>query len=303
MEKLKNQVKKYLFSCEFERTLSPDTLKAYRGDLAQFCSFVGTCEVDKNLLSRYIAFLNTHYAPRSAKRKLASVRAFYTAWEEDDPTQESPFHKLRLHIKSPRELPRIIPDDIVETLLQLAYKRFSDTGCRWALRDVFVLELLFSTGVRVSELCKLTPSTFLLSADGLRLLIQGKGSRERMLRIATPELTSLAQQYFQLFSAEISACDFVLLNRRRKPLQPQSVRRIINDHIEAAQATIHVTPHMFRHTFATSLLENGVDIRYIQTLLGHSSISTTEIYTYVATKQQSQLLAEKHPRNKMTFFL
>lgn len=301
MSTLENQINKYLYSCEFERALSPDTLKAYRSDLTQFRTYVGMHEVDKDLLSSYIVLLNARYAPRSAKRKLASVRAFYTALEENDPTVESPFRKLRVHIKYPRELPRIIPEDIVETLLQLAYRRFSNTGSRWVLRDVFVLELLFSTGARVSELCKLTPGTFHIASDGLRLLIQGKGCRERMLRIATPELTSLAQQYFQVFFKDITACNSILLNRRKKPLQPQSVRQIINNYIEEAKATIHVTPHMFRHTFATSLLENGVDIRYIQTLLGHSSISTTEIYTHVATRQQSQLLAEKHPRNKMSF--
>lgn len=303
MNALEEQIKKYLYACEFERTLSPDTLKAYQSDLTQFHTFVGMREVNKDLLCNYIVFLNAHYAPRSAKRKLASVRAFYAALEEDNPSLESPFHKLRLHMKSPRELPRVIPEDIVETLLQIAYKRFANTESRWALRDVLVLELLFCTGVRVSELCKLTPGTFYLASDGLRLLIQGKGCRERMLRISTPELTTLTKQYLKVFSLEITACNFILLNHRRKQLQPQSVRRIINNIIEEAKTTIHVTPHMFRHTFATSLLENGVDIRYIQTLLGHSSISTTEIYTHVATRQQSQLLAEKHPRNKMTFSL
>ncbi len=303
MESLNEQVKRYLHSCEFERDLSADTLKAYRGDLTQFCTFVGQQEVDKTLLGNYIAFLNAHYAPRSAKRKLASVRAFYAALEENDPAAESPFHKLRLHIKSPRELPRVIPEDVVKSLLQAAYARYAQGGSRWVLRDVFVLELLFGTGARVSELCKLTPDTFHLDANGLRLLIQGKGRKERMLQLATPEVTALAQRYFRTFSTEINACGFILLNRRQKPLQPQSVRRIINDYIQEAQASIHVTPHMFRHTFATSLLENGVDIRYIQSLLGHSSISTTEIYTHVATRQQSLLLAERHPRNKMTFTL
>ncbi len=115
MSTLENQINKYLYSCGFERALSPDTLKAYRSDLTQFRTYVGMHEVDKDLLSSYIVLLNARYAPRSAKRKLASVRAFYTALEENDPTVESPFRKLRVHIKYPRELPRIIPEDIVET--------------------------------------------------------------------------------------------------------------------------------------------------------------------------------------------
>ncbi len=300
---LLEQIKQYLYRCEFEKTLSADTLKAYRGDLTQFSNFVGARAVDKTLLGEYIAFLNAHYAPRSAKRKLACVRAFYAALEENDPALESPFQKLRLHIKSPQELPRVIPEETVNSLLQTAYARCAQSGSRWALRDVLVLELLFGTGVRVSELCRLTPDTFHLDRGGLRLLIRGKGRKERALQLTTPELTALAQRYFQVFSREISRSGFILVNRRGKPLQPQSVRRIINDYIEGSRVPLHVTPHMFRHTFATSLLENGVDIRYIQSLLGHSSISTTEIYTHVATRQQSQLLAERHPRSRMTFSL
>ncbi len=303
MDELKEQVETYLYRCEFEKGLSADTLKAYRGDLSQFCRFAGARAVDKALLGEYVAFLNARYAPRSTKRKLASLRAFYAALEEDDPALESPFHRLRLHIKFPRELPRTVPEEVVRALLRAAYARCAQSGSRWALRDVLVLELLFGTGARVSELCKLTPGTFHLDADGLRLLIQGKGRKERMLRLATPELTALVRRYLQAFSREIDRCGAILLNRRGRPLRPQSVRRIINTDEGAAKASLHVTPHMFRHTFATSLLENGVDIRYIQSLLGHSSISTTEIYTHVATRQQSQLLAEKHPRNKMTFSL
>ena len=106
-----------------------------------------------------------------------------------------------------------------------------------------------------------------------------------------------------MFSEEIQAQGAILFNRRGRPLSPQSVRRIINKYLNQIDASSHITPHMFRHTFATSLLEAGVDIRYIQSLLGHSSISTTQIYTHVTARQQTLLLAEKHPRGKMTFSL
>lgn len=301
MDTLKEQVAAYLRRCEFEKGLSADTLKAYRGDLAQFCRFAEARAVDKTLLGEYVAFLNSRYAPRSVKRKLASLRAFYTAQEEDDPTLESPFHRLRLHIKYPRELPRVVPEELVRALLQAVYARYRQDQSRWTLRDALVLELLFATGMRVSELCALTPETFQFTAASLRLLIRGKGRKERVLEVAADEVVALARRYWEVFEPTIHAAGAVLLNRRSRPLQPQSVRRIIDDYRQAVQSSLHITPHMFRHTFATALLENGVDIRYIQSLLGHSSISTTEIYTHVATRHQSLLLAEKHPRNKMKF--
>ena len=144
------------------------------------------------------------------------------------------------------------------------------SGGREVLRDIVVLELLFSTGLRVSELCALSQDTFLLSDSGLRLSVKGKGRKERIIQITTPELLQLMQKYYDAFSKEIQEQGVILFNRRGRPLAPQSVRRIINKYLNWIGAPNHITPHMFRHTFATSLLEAGMDIRYIQSLLGHS---------------------------------
>lgn len=301
MPSLSDQITQYLHACEFEKKLSADTVKAYRIDLTQFAGFVHGSAVDKALLGQYAAHLNQHFAPRSVKRKLASVRAFYSCLEEQESIEESPFRRFRLHIAYPKELPRSIPTKTVEAILRAAYGQYEATGDRWTLRDILVLELLFDTGMRVSELCKLTPDTFQIGSNGLRLLIHGKGRKERVLQIATAEVVSLAEQYLGEFSEGIHDTGFILLNRRERPLSTQGVRQIIYHHIQVAAVQGHITPHMFRHTFATALLDGGVDIRYIQTLLGHSSISTTEIYTHVATGRQSAILAQRHPRNQMKF--
>lgn len=301
MSTLTAQIAQYLQICKLEKSLAPDTLKAYRIDLTQFATFAQDSAVDKTLLGKYAAHLNQHFAPRSVKRKLASIQAFYGAMEEQEMIEESPFRRFRLHIVYPKELPRIIPTGTVEAILREAYGQYQTTGDRWALRDILVLELLFDTGMRVSELCKLTPETFQLGANGLRLLIHGKGRKERVLQIVTAEVVSLTEQYMGVFGKSIHDAGFILLNRRGRSLSTQGVRQIISCHIQAAAVPGHITPHMFRHTFATALLDGGVDIRYIQTLLGHSSISTTEIYTHVATGQQSAILAQRHPRNEMRF--
>ena len=302
MQILSALITDYLETGEYEKQLSSDTIKAYRIDLRQFLDFTGGEWADRNMLNQYIKYLNQHFAPRYAKRKLASVRAFYHEMEICGELGENPFNKLRIRIHSPQQLPRVIPEQIVQALLQSAYNAYMP-GCREVLRDIVVLELLFSTGLRVSELCALTRNTFLLNDSGLRLLVRGKGRKERILQIKTPELLQLVETYCDAFSKEIQEQGVILFNQRGCPLSPQPVRRIINKYLDRIDGASHVTPHMFRHTFATSLLEAGMDIRYIQSLLGHSSISTTQIYTHVSSKQQTLLLAEKHPRGKMSFSL
>lgn len=302
MQTLSSLIAHYLETGECEKQLSPDTIKAYRIDLYQFVRFTEGMWADKDTLNQYIKYLNQHFAPRSVKRKLASVRAFYHEMELTGKLNENPFDKLHIRIHSPQQLPRIIPEQIVQTLLQSAYDAYAQGG-REVLRDIVVLELLFSTGLRVSELCALSQDAVLLSDSRLRLSVKGKGRKERIIQITTPELLQLMQKYYNAFSKEIQEQGVILFNHRGRPLAPQSVRRIINKYLNRIGVSDHVTPHMFRHTFATSLLEAGMDIRYIQSLLGHSSISTTQIYTHVTDRQQTLLLAEKHPRSKMTFSL
>lgn len=195
MPSLSEHITQYLQVCEYEKRLSSDTLKAYRIDLTQFAAFARDAVVDKVLLGEYAAHLNRHFAPRSVKRKLASIRAFYSFLEEQECVEESPFRRFRLHIVYPKELPRSIPTKTVEAVLREAYGQYQATGDHWALRDILVLELLFDTGMRVSELCKLTPDTFQIGSNGLKLLIHGKGRKERVLQIATTEVVSLAEQY------------------------------------------------------------------------------------------------------------
>ena len=302
METLRSLIEQYLDAAACEKKLAPDTIKAYRIDLKQFAAFADDTMVNKEVLSQYIKYLNQRFAPRSVKRKLAIVRAFYNELSLSGTLEVNPFDKLRVKIHSPQQLPRTIPQQIVKSLLQNAYDAYSP-GKLTVLRDIVVLELLFSTGLRVSELCSLTKEQFLLNDDGLRLLVNGKGSKERIIQISTPELLRVVKIYCAEYAEDIQTQGAILYNRNRHPLTPQSVRRIINKYLQRIHIEAHITPHMFRHTFATSLLEAGMDIRYIQSLLGHSSISTTQIYTHVTTRQQTILLAEKHPRAKMTFSL
>lgn len=300
MLSMSTAIREYLEMCGYERKLSANTVKAYRIDLDQFSKFTEGQWADRKTLSDYIKYLNQKFLPRSVKRKIASIRAFYQEETANGATKENPFEKFQLRLQTPQQLPRVIPEEVVHSLLQSAYDSY-DPVRRTTLRDIVVLELLFSTGLRVSELCALSERTFQLRDKMLQLLIDGKGRKERILQITNPELLRIAAMYQEAYREEIRQGNAILFNRSGRPLSPQSVRRIINKHLKRINVTYPITPHMFRHTFATSLLEAGVDIRYIQSLLGHSSISTTQIYTHVSTRQQTLLLAEKHPRGAMTF--
>jgi len=148
--------------------------------------------------------------------------------------------------------------------------------------------------MRISELCSLSPDNINLY-DGT-ILIYGKGSKERCIQIGNSDVLDILRKYKKEFTTEINSCHHFFTNQNNASLSDQSVRRMINKYCSMAAIELHITPHMFRHTFATSLLEADVDIRYIQEMLGHSSINITEIYTHVAMAKQRDILATKHPR-------
>lgn len=287
----------YLQICRMQKRLDEKTIKAYRIDLQQFCVFLNESgsEVARDAISHYIMDLNNHLKPRSVKRKTASIRAFCRFMEEEGWIEENPFCKLRIGMREPMQLPRTVPLRTIEAMLRTAYDKIN-AGTKSqhysALRDAAVMELLFATGVRISELCKLDKADVDLEEGILR--IRGKRARERVLRVTNPCVLHTLREY----EKENVYSEAFFNNRQGRRLSEQSARNMIRKYATAV-SDMHVTPHMFRHSFATLLLEDGVDVRYIQSLLGHSSITTTEIYTHVATAKQREILETHHPRNRM----
>ncbi len=300
-----NYVEKYINHCKFEKGLDTKSLKAYQIDLLQYVAYAkgatdgGYC---KETLQAYIAYLHSLYKVKTVKRKIASLKAYFNYLEYEEIIFENPFSKLRVKLHEPFLLPRTIPLTSIDTLLHFAYQQASDIPkdkyeYRASLRDISVLELLFATGMRVSELCSLHTENVNL-ADGI-IKIYGKGSKERIIQIGNQDVLLAVKNYFNAFSEKIADSGWFFINRLGNRLSDQSVRFMINRYCQAAGITQHITPHMFRHSFATLLLEEDVDIRYIQQLLGHSSIVTTQIYTHVTSKKQRDILTTKHPRNKI----
>lgn len=302
MFNLVDEKDKYLIDCKSLKGLSDLTLKAYKIDLTQFCDFMnGRDCFDKNELNSYIHMLHSLYKPKSAKRKIACVKAFYRYMEIEDIIDFNPFHKIILKYKEPLKLPRTIPLNCIQDMLSYAYKQYSIAFTKYqkevTLRNIVVLELLFSTGMRVSEVSHLKTSAVNFGDNTIRIF--GKGSKERIMCI-NDDLSKTISNYLAVRSYK---SDYLFVNRLGNRLSEQSIRYMVNDYANAAHAPMHITPHMFRHTFATELHNEDVDIRYIQQFLGHSSIATTQIYTHISTSKTREILESKHPRNKMNLSL
>ena len=301
MNNLQLHIVNYLFHCEHQKRLDSKTLKAYRIDLGQFSKSTGITDpidVSSNILEIYISTLHEKYKPKTVKRKIASLKAFFHYLEYREVVILNPFNKIQIKFREPTVLPKIIPLLTVESFLSTIYacRRQAPTAYQRknALRDAAIIELLFATGMRISELCSLKAGDISLSDRSL--LIYGKGNKERRMQIGNDDVLHVLAEYHNTFHNKSTSNGVFFINQNQTPVSDQAVRRMINKYVSLAAIDLHITPHMFRHTFATSLLEADVDIRYIQEMLGHSSINITEIYTHVALSKQRDILTSKHPR-------
>lgn len=301
MNTLKMQQENYLRYCEFQKRLDYKTIKAYRIDLTQFAKQIGTDDftaITPAVLENYIVSLHQSYKAKTVKRKIACVKAFFHYLEYKDVINTNPFNKIQVKFREPVILPKTIPLHTIEQLLKTIYRQRQQAKTLFqqknALRDAAVIELFFATGMRISELCSLQAEA--VNLEECTVLIYGKGSKERRIQIGNEEVVRVLKEYEQCFYSQIQNSHYFFVNQNGSPVSDQAIRRMINKYTSLAAIEQHITPHMFRHTFATSLLEADVDIRYIQEMLGHSSINVTEIYTHVAMAKQRDILTTKHPR-------
>lgn len=301
MNTLENITNDYLVFCQNQKRLDSKTIKAYRIDLKQFYTWVSVDSFSKlspATIESYISTLHQKYKPKTAKRKIASLKAFFHYLELKDYIDKNPMRKIQTKFREPKTLPKTIPLNTIESFLSAMYKQKplaqSAYQQKCITRDIALIELLFATGMRISELCTLHPSD--VNLHERTILIYGKGAKERKIHIGNDDVISILYEYEQKFTSDMDECGYYFVNRLKKRLSEQSVREIINKYASLAAIDLHITPHMFRHSFATYLLESDVDIRYIQEMLGHSSINVTEIYTHVAMSKQKNILETKHPR-------
>jgi integrase/recombinase XerD len=298
----------FLFHCRYEKNLSTRTLAAYDTDLDQFAralpplALADVALVGKLELRAYIQQLFAPYREKTVKRKVATLKAFFRYLEREGTIATTPFRTMDVKIRETRRVPRTIPLTEVERLFRHLYTLRtvgSDSAIEAFIlaRDTAILEAIFATGARVSEICHLTVDDVDLSDGWIRIL--GKGGKERVVQLCNAPIIDALSTYRASRDAVLARESYFFLNRVGRRLSEQSVRALLKRHAARAGVKGPVRPHLLRHSVATLLLEEGVDIRHIQHLLGHSSIATTQIYTHVNNQAQRDVLTSKHPRRRL----
>lgn len=291
-------LEKYYEDCKLRKKLNDKTLKAYRIDMKQYLEYVNYQIDDYHVINDYIHNLNKTYDKvKTVKRKIASIKAFYTYLEYQEIIEVTPFRRIRTDIKEPKILPKVIPAHLMNEILTYLYLDIKDSKndyqYKQAVRNGAIIELLFATGIRISELCYLKKKDIDIKERVIKIF--GKGSKERYIYLGNDQVINILLKYKDLIEHEES--EYFFINKYHERLSEQAVRIYINNLGMRLSNPIHLTPHMFRHTFATLLLDKDVDIRHIQKILGHSSISITQIYTHVSNVKQKEILIAKNPRN------
>jgi len=284
----------YLAFCKESRSLSPNTLLAYEQDLICFAKFRRSHAVEpefnQDIVLSYLRFLrdNLNLQPATVRRRMLTLRAFATWLVKTGRIGLSPFAGLDLDLKLPRRLPRPVDRSVVLGLLREQQDRSTELA----------IKLMIATGIRVGELTHIRTTD--IHDNGRKIRIRGKGNRERTVYVANSALLQDLQTHLAIRNAAPpSGGDFLLLNSRGGRLTEPALRGRLRS--LSVKLGIHppITPHRFRHSAATFLIEEGVDIRFVQRLLGHSSIATTEIYTRVSDTSLISAIETADPLGKL----
>ena len=283
-----------------EKNFSKHTAKAYCSDILSYLIWLEdtACEdVNFSKIREYIHFIQKfNYKKTTVARKIASLRTFYKYLYRERKVDSNPAMNLN-NPKRPKSLPKFLTPDEVENILNNT-KIETPAG----YRNRTILELLWATGMRISELSGLNFGDLNLENNEIRVF--GKGSKERII-LVTDRAKNYLERYIETARPLIpkgfpvppqNEDSPVFINNTGYRLQTRTVRNAINEIVEKINLPKHVTPHVFRHSFATHLIENGADLRIVQELLGHASISNTQIYTHVSTQHLKEIYNETHPR-------
>lgn len=298
----KSPLERYRVFLQLEKSLSENTVDAYIGDVTKLMSFVSEqggdlLVVTLTQLREFIATLSdVGIHERSQARILSSLRSFYGFLKLDGYIETDPTDLL----KSPKmglRLPEVLTLDEIDKVINAV-----DTSAPEGQRNRAIIEVLYSCGLRVSELCNLKKSELYLDEEFIR--VTGKGNKQRLVPISSRAVCELQSYFLERDRIDIKPGyeDFVFISaRRRKSLSRIMIFHLVKELVMLAGVKKNVSPHTFRHSFATHLLEGGANLRVIQAMLGHESISTTEIYTHIDRTRLREEILEHHPRNNRKY--
>ena len=294
----KEIVSKYLEYLENEKKYSKHTVTAYINDIETLIHFLSSEDLGQlsymtNRIAKfYVASLHNQYDPKSIRRKISSVRTLYDYLIEEEILKDNPFENVDLP-KVRKSLPKFIYEDEMMKFLNNI-----ETKTALGHRNKVIFELLYGSGLRVSELTGITLSD--IDFIKQEIIIHGKGSKDRIVPVHGLAIKTikayLSDARIELALKHQEKTNLLLLNYKGTALTPRGVRVILNRELEKQASAMNLTPHSFRHSFATHLLNRGVDLRVVQELLGHVSLSTTQIYTKVSREKLQDEYLKAHPR-------
>ena len=296
--KMKNYLHEYILFIRVEKNLSPRTCEAYKRDLTHYLNFIlekkveNISKITQMHIREYIRALNEkELVSKSIARIFSSIRSYHKYLASENIVSENPTLVLS-NPKSPKKLPIILNENEISVIIEKI-----DESSQFGKRDKAIIEILYSCGLRVSELCALDLSNLFLDDSLIRIF--GKGSKERLLPIGARAKLYL-NNYLKFLRPSLSRYNkssVVFLSRNGNQLTRAMINKILTKWSKASGIKKTISPHTLRHSFATHLLEGGADLRFVQALLGHSDISTTQIYTHLDKKHLREVYKTYHPRS------
>ncbi|MGQ3685722.1 MAG: tyrosine recombinase XerC [Candidatus Loosdrechtia sp.] len=289
---MQEDIDKYLSYITYDKNFSSQTLRAYQNDLGQYRLFLmkeglgNPGEVNRLLLRKYLAFLKQqNYSKTTIARKMVSIRSFYKFLCREGILECNPVENIRTP-KMVRKLPEFMNVNDAGILLNQP-----DLNSLLSIRDKAIMETLYSTGIRVSELAGINSADIDFLNEVVK--VRGKGKKERLVPIGNYAIQAIQLYLERRGNSENHA---LFLNKRGGRLTERSVARMLEKYVKKSGMNKKISPHTFRHSFATHLLDRGADLRSVQELLGHANLSTTQIYTHITTERLKQVYDKTHPR-------
>ena len=296
-------VEEFLSVIKSTKNLSDKTIIAYRSDLLDFVSTTGPTPLEKNTILNYVQELSQvrHLKDSTITRKLVVLKMFFEYAHSHNYIQQNYFLLHSFKFKREKQLPRTLAVKETTKLLNCAATKAATaitTFEKWkTMRDLALVDVLISTGIRIAEASNISVADIILSER--TILIHGKGRKQRLIYISCPQTWANLMHWMKIRHQLFTDTDKVFVNRYGDQLGIHGIEYIYNSLKKESGINIKSTPHYLRQTFATNLLANGADLRSVQEILGHSSVSTTERYTEVTTKRKKQVLDKYNYRNKM----
>ena len=292
-----DSIDSFMLTLEKERNFSLHTIKAYKNDLNRFNYFLNNtlsrkklAKINRNDIRKFLAEeYDNGYSSKTVARRLATIKSYFKYLVKTELIQEN----ISIHINSPKvpkKLPNFVDKNLIDTLMKTP-----SLDTHIGIRDRAVLELFYSTGMRLSELVNMNIGDFEINKKLIRVI--GKGNKERMIPYGRTAESAI-KNYLKIRNLSLKpafANKPLFVNSSEKRISKRTIQRRMNNYIKIVADGKRIGPHLLRHTFATHLLDNGADIRAVKDLLGHSSLSSTQIYTHVSIEKLKKDYTQAHP--------